>query len=115
MDPKMFGLNMAILLVFLVYQCLFFILFEEDLGSGFFVSEFFYEFSRLGLEVALFYLSLLFGRTVNIKSAVACNGDLIITGFDENRNEYFSFVIKTDCVDDDSDSSDIDDICYESD
>jgi hypothetical protein len=98
MDPKMFGFNMGILLVFLVSQCLFFILFEENVGREFVVSEFVYEISRLGLEVALFYLSLLFGRTVNIKSAVASNGDLVITGFDENRNEYFSFVIKTDCV-----------------
>lgn len=90
----MFVINIIFYLVFLFSEILFFTSYAEDLGTGFLVTQCFYEAGRLSLEFLIIYLATLFGRSVNVKSTVTNDGDLVILGENELHQQYFTFQIK---------------------
>jgi hypothetical protein len=83
LNPKTFVINIVFYLVFIGSEILFFSSYTEELGASFLITQFFYEAARLSLEFLIIYLATLFGRSVNVKSQVTSNGDLVILGENE--------------------------------
>lgn len=95
MNPKIFKLNLAFAVLFLISCALFYGSLYGRLGNGFLVVDLVFQLCRFASEIIILALARMFGKHVQLKSLAMRNGDLLISGIDENGHECFQFTIKS--------------------
>ena len=90
-NSKMFYINFCFCILFGLSEVVFLVAIGRGITTALIIGIYTYEYLRITIELMILYLASVYGEQMSVTSTVNSQGDLVISGGNEVKREFFKF------------------------